>query len=140
MNGRPILLVDDDPDDIELTKRAFARSRVTNQIEVARDGSEALDRLLGPGAGPLPALVLLDLKLPRVDGLEVLQQLRAEERTRLLPVVILTSSREDRDLLEGYRLGANSYVRKPVDYAAFEDAVRQIGTYWLELNESPTTR
>ncbi len=140
MNGRPILLVDDDPDDIELTKRAFARSRVTNQIEVARDGSEALDRLLGPGAGPLPALVLLDLKLPRVNGLEVLQQLRSEERTRLLPIVILTSSREDRDLLEGYRLGANSYVRKPVDYAAFEDAVRQIGTYWLELNESPTTR
>lgn len=140
MNSRSILLVDDDLDDVELTKRAFARSHVPNEIEVARDGSAALDRLLGPDAGPLPALVLLDLNLPRVDGLEVLGQLRADERTRLLPIVILTSSREERDLVEGYRLGANSYVRKPVDYAAFQDMVRQIGTYWLVLNESPTSR
>jgi two-component system response regulator len=140
VNSRSILLVDDDLDDVELTKRAFARSHVPNEIEVARDGSAALDRLLGPDAGPLPALVLLDLNLPRVDGLEVLGQLRADERTRLLPIVILTSSREERDLVEGYRLGANSYVRKPVDYAAFQDMVRQIGTYWLVLNESPTSR
>lgn len=140
MNLRPILLVEDDADDVELTKRAFAQSRVTNEIEVARDGSVALDRLLGPDAGPLPALVLLDLNLPRVDGLEVLERLRADERTRFLPVVILTSSGEERDLVEGYRLGANSYVRKPIDYAAFQDLVRQIGTYWLVLNESPTSR
>lgn len=137
---RPILLVEDDVDDAELTKRAFARSQVLNQIEVVRDGSAAIDRLLGPAAGPLPALVLLDLKLPKVDGLQVLEQLRADERTRLLPVVILTSSREERDVVQGYRLGANSYVRKPVDFAAFEEAIRQIGLYWLVLNESPPAR
>jgi two-component system response regulator len=140
VNGGPILLVEDDADDAELTKRAFARSRVTNPIEVVRDGSEALERLLGPEAGPLPALVLLDLKLPRVDGLEAVERLRADARTRLLPIVILTSSREERDLAEGYRLGANSYVRKPVDFAAFEEAIDQIGTYWLVLNESPPIR
>lgn len=139
MNGGQILLVDDDPDDIELATRAFARSSVANQIEVVRDGEEALDRLIGPAAGPLPALVLLDLKLPRVDGLEVLQQLRADARTALLPVVILTSSSEERDIVECYRLGANSYIRKPVDFTAFEEAIRQIGTYWLVLNESPRT-
>jgi two-component system response regulator len=140
VNNSPILLVEDDLDDAELTKRAFARSRVENEIEVVRDGSAALERLIGPQAGPLPALVLLDLKLPRVDGLEVLQRLRAHERTRLLPVVILTSSREERDLEQGYKLGANSYIRKPVDFAAFEQAVDQIGAYWLVLNEPPTTR
>jgi two-component system response regulator len=140
LNSGAILLVDDDPDDVELAQRAFARSRVANEIEVVRDGEEALDRLIGPEAGPLPALVLLDLKLPRIAGLEVLQQLRADERTALLPVVILTSSREERDIAEGYRLGANSYIRKPVDFTAFEDAIRQIGTYWLALNEAPRDR
>lgn len=140
MNAGPILLVEDDVDDAELTRRAFARSRVANEIEVVRDGAAALERLLGPNAGPLPSLVLLDLKLPLVDGLEVLERLRAEERTRLLPIVILTSSREALDLERGYLLGANSYIRKPVDFAAFERAVDQIGTYWLVLNESPVTR
>jgi two-component system response regulator len=140
VRGGPILLVDDDPDDIELARRAFARTKVPNPIEVVTDGEEALERLIGPRAGAMPALVLLDLKLPRVDGLEVLQQLRADERTAFLPIVILTSSREERDMIEGYRLGANSYVRKPVDFTMFEEAIRQIGTYWLILNESPTTR
>jgi two-component system response regulator len=140
VNAGPILLVEDDVDDAELTRRAFARSRVANEIEVVRDGAAALERLLGPNAGPLPSLVLLDLKLPLVDGLEVLERLRADVRTRLLPIVILTSSREARDLERGYLLGANSYIRKPVDFAAFERAVDQIGTYWLVLNESPATR
>lgn len=132
-----ILLVEDNEDDIELTRRAFARSHVANTIDVVRDGAEAIERLLGDARAPLPALVLLDLKLPKVDGLEVLRQLRADEHTRLLPVVILTSSREERDVVEGYRLGANSYVRKPVDFAAFQVAVEQLGLYWLVLNEKP---
>jgi two-component system response regulator len=140
VSASSILLVEDDLDDAELTKRAFARSRVPNDIEVVRDGSAALERLLGPDAGPLPVLILLDLKLPRVDGLEVLERLRADERTRLLPIVILTSSREARDLERSYLLGANSYIRKPVDFAAFEHVVDQIGAYWLVLNESVSTR
>jgi two-component system, response regulator len=141
MNGAAaVLLVEDNVDDVELTRRAFARSRVANRLEVVGDGAAALDRLLGPDAGPLPAVVLLDLKLPKVDGLKVLQELRADERTRLLPVVILTSSREERDLVEGYRLGANSYVRKPVDFQEFQTAVEQLGRYWLILNERPPAR
>jgi two-component system response regulator len=138
-----ILLVEDDPDDEALTLRALRRGRVQHTLVVARDGVEALDYLFGRGryAGRdlevMPLVVLLDLKLPRLDGLEVLRRIRAEERTRLLPVVILTSSDEERDRREGYRHGANSYVRKPVDYDQFAEAVRQLGLYWLLLNEPP---
>lgn len=137
-----ILLVEDNPRDEELTLRALAQSRIANPVVVARDGAEALDYLLarGPHAsgGPstLPQLVLLDLKLPKVDGLEVLRELRAHEATRLLPVVVLTSSLEEQDLIRSYSLGANSYVRKPVDFVAFNEAVRQLGLYWLLLNEA----
>jgi two-component system response regulator len=138
-----ILLVEDDPDNEALTLRALRRGGVQHTLVVARDGVEALDYLFGTGryAGRdlevMPLVVLLDLKLPRLDGLEVLRRIRAEERTRLLPVVILTSSDEERDRLEGYRHGANSYVRKPVDYDQFAEAVRQLGLYWLLLNEPP---
>jgi len=135
-----ILLVEDNPDDEELTTRALSRNNILNTVEVARDGADALERLFGAAGGPpppLPALVLLDLKLPKVGGLEVLRQVRSHERTRLLPVVILTSSKEEQDLISGYRLGANSYVRKPVDFAKFVDAVRQLGLYWLVINEPP---
>jgi two-component system, response regulator len=138
-----ILLVEDDPDDEALTLRALRRGGVQHTLVVARDGVEALDYLFGTGryAGRdlkvMPLVVLLDLKLPRLDGLEVLRRIRAEDRTRLLPVVILTSSDEERDRLEGYRHGANSYVRKPVDYDQFAEAVRQLGLYWLLLNEPP---
>ena len=138
-----ILLVEDDPDDEALTLRALRRGGIEHALVVARDGVEALDYLFGTGqhAGRdlavMPQLVLLDLKLPRLDGLGVLGRLRADERTRLLPVVILTSSDEERDRLEGYRHGANSYVRKPVDYGEFAEAVRQLGLYWLVLNEPP---
>jgi CheY-like chemotaxis protein len=135
-----ILLVEDSEDDIELTRRALNKNNLTNPLTVARDGQEALDYLLGDGtttpAEP-PAMVLLDLQLPRVGGLEVLRRLRANSRTRLLPIIILTSSKEDRDLLEGYTYGANSYIRKPVDFAQFTEAVRQLGLYWLILNEAP---
>lgn len=143
MEEKVILLVEDNPDDEELTLRALRRNRVTNEVVVARDGVEALDYLLGSGAyegrdtSVLPQLVLLDLKLPKVDGLDVLRRIRSEERTRLLPVVILTSSNEEQDVISGYALGANSYVRKPVDFAEFVEAVRQLGLYWLLLNESP---
>lgn len=132
-----ILLVEDSPDDLELTLRALSRNNIRNRVVVARDGVEALDQLFGLNPGPLPAVVLLDLKLPRVDGMEVLRHIRSEARTRFLPVVILTSSREERDLIEGYKLGANSYVRKPVDFAQFIEAVKQLGLYWLLLNEQP---
>lgn len=133
-----ILLVEDNPDDVELTLRAFLTSNIGNQVHLAQDGVEALDFLLGPPAPDrLPELVLLDLKLPRVDGLEVLRRIRAEERTRLLPVVILTSSAEEEDLTRSYALGANSYIRKPVDFTQFADAIRQLGLYWLVLNLSP---
>jgi CheY-like chemotaxis protein len=138
-----ILLVEDDPDDEALTLRALRRGGVQHTLVVARDGVEALDYLFGTGgyAGRdlevMPLVVLLDLKLPRLDGLEVLRRIRAEDRTRLLPVVILTSSDEERDRLEGYRHGANSYVRKPIDYDQFAEAVRQLGLYWLLLNEPP---
>ncbi|AOV16445.1 two-component system response regulator [Acidihalobacter aeolianus] len=143
MNNKPILLVEDNADDEELTIHAFEKNRISNQVIVARDGVEALDYLFGTGAWAerdprdVPAMVLLDLKLPRVDGLEVLQRIRADERTRFLPVIILTSSNEDRDRLQGYSLGVNSYVRKPVDFDAFIEAAGQLGLYWLLLNESP---
>ena len=143
MTSSSILLVEDNPDDEALTLRAFRKNNVTNEVVVARDGAEALDYLFGTGAyanrdiTQLPQVVILDLKLPKIDGLEVLRRLRADAQTKLLPVVILTSSNEERDRLEGYGLGANSYVRKPVDFAAFVDAVRQLGLYWLLLNERP---
>jgi len=142
MSAKPILLVEDNPDDEALTIRAFRKNNVSNRVIVARDGAEALDYLFGTGtyAGrpdhDSPQVVLLDLKLPKVDGLEVLRRVRAEERTRLLPVVILTSSKEERDLIEGYRLGCNSYVRKPVNFDEFVEAARQLGLYWLLLNEA----
>ena len=135
-----ILLVEDNPDDVELTLRALKGSNVANRVTVAQDGVEALDYLLIPGKLPrLPELVLLDLKLPRLDGLEVLRRLRADERTRLLPVVVLTSSTEEEDMVKSYSLGANSYVRKPVNFAEFADAVRNLGLYWLVLNLAPTS-
>jgi two-component system, response regulator len=138
MSMRRILLVEDNPDDVELTLRAFRKNNIANEIVVARDGAEALVHLHGgPEEEALPAVVLLDLKLPKVDGLEVLRRIRGVERTALLPVVILTSSREERDLVSGYSLGANSYVRKPVDFGEFVEAVKQLGLYWLVLNESP---
>jgi CheY-like chemotaxis protein len=131
-----IVLVEDNPDDEALTLRALKKHRVANEIVVLRDGAEALDYLLGETT-VLPDLVLLDLKLPKIDGLEVLRRLRESPRTSLLPIVILTSSIEDRDLLEGYRRRANSYIRKPVDFEQFSEAVRQLGLYWLVLNQSP---
>ena len=137
-----LLLVEDNPSDVVLTLRAFEKQGVSNEIRVARDGAEALEFLFGTGEGPPPALplvVLLDLKLPRVSGLDVLRQIRAHERTRLVPVVIMTSSSEQRDVIEGYGLGANSYVRKPVNSAEFGEAVRQLGLYWILLNHPPPT-
>lgn len=140
---RTILLVEDNPDDEELTLRALQRNNISNQVVVVRDGQEAVDWLegTGPHAGrdpaDIPALILLDLKLPKVDGLDVLRRLRANPRTALVPVVILTSSKEDRDRASGYQSGANSYVQKPVDFTSFVDAVRQLGMYWLMLNEPP---
>jgi len=139
-----ILLVEDNPDDEALTRRALAKNNIQNEVQVAHDGAEALDFLLGTGAHAgrptAPEVILLDLKLPKVDGLEVLRRIRADDRTRLLPVVILTSSREERDLISGYGLGANSYIRKPVDFQQFVEAVRQLGLYWLVLNEPPPAR
>ena len=138
-----ILLVEDNPDDEALTIRAFAKHNIANEVVVARNGVEALDYLLGTGAhegrdlDDTPAVVLLDLKLPKIDGLEVLRRLRAHERGKLLPVVVLTSSKEEVDLAESYGLGANSYIRKPVDFEQFSEAIRQVGLYWLVLNEPP---
>ena len=143
METKVILLVEDNADDEALTLRALKKNNITNSVTVVRDGAEALDYLFGTGeyAGKapsqLPQLTLLDLKLPKVDGLEVLRRLRADERTKLLPVVILTSSNEEQDRLKGYGYGANSYVRKPVDFDQFMEAVRQLGLYWLLLNEQP---
>jgi two-component system, response regulator len=143
MKHKIILLVEDNPDDEELTLMALRKNNILNEVVVARDGEEAIDFLFGNGEnsathrGVFPAIVLLDLKLPKVDGLEVLQRIRAETRTRLLPVVVLTSSKEEKDLFESYSLGCNSYVRKPVDFAHFVEATRQLGLYWLLLNESP---
>ncbi len=138
-----ILLVEDNPNDVELTLRALRNHNIANRVHVAHDGVEALDYIFGRGeyaerdvARP-PKVVLLDLKLPRVDGFEVLEAIRADHRTALLPVVILTSSNEEEDRIAGYKLGANSYVRKPVDFGHFAEAVRQLGLYWLVLNEAP---
>jgi two-component system response regulator len=145
-SSRSILLVEDNRDDEELTLRALVRNNIGNKVVVVRDGQEAVDWLegAGPHAGrdvnDLPALVLLDLKLPKLDGLEVLQRIRANPRTALVPVVILTSSKEDRDRVSGYQGGANSYVQKPVDFTQFVEAVRQLGLYWLVLNEPPPSR
>lgn len=145
MDGKKILVVEDDPNDVELVLRAFKKHRICSEV-VTRDGAEALDYLFGTGAydgrdtSSMPRLVLLDLKLPKVDGLEVLKRVRSDERTKFLPVVIFTSSKEDRDVIQGYSLGANSYVRKPVDFVEFSEAVRQLGLYWLILNEPPVDR
>ncbi len=138
-----ILLVEDNEDDIELTKRALKKNNICNRLIVVRDGQEALDYLFGTGsyegrdASERPSVVLLDLKLPKISGMDVLRRLRADERTKLSPVVILTSSKEEKDLIEGYNLGANSYIRKPVDFDQFVEAVQQLGLYWLVLNEPP---
>jgi two-component system response regulator len=146
MAERTILLVEDNPDDVALTLRAFQKNNVANRVVVAADGVEGLEYLFATGrhAGrdlrEMPALILLDLKLPKIDGLEVLRRLRADERTKLLPVVILTSSKEEQDLVNGYSLGANSYVRKPVDFNQFLEAARQLGLYWLVLNEVAPAR
>jgi two-component system response regulator len=146
MTQRPILLVEDNPDDEALTLRAFHKNNIQNEVIVARDGAEALDYLFGTGAhagrdpARIPAMVLLDLKLPKVDGLEVLERLRGDARTHHVPVVILTSSREEQDLMRSYGLGVNSYIRKPVDFTQFIDAVRQLGLYWLVLNEPPPAK
>ena len=143
MKEKHILLVEDDPDDVKLTLKALEKSRVANTVEVVWDGIEALDYLFGTGkfAGRdiamRPQLILLDLKMPKMDGLEVLRRIRSDERTKLLPVVILTTSTEDRDRIESYKLGANSYIRKPVDFHQFADAVEHLGLYWLVLNEAP---
>jgi len=141
-----ILLVEDNPDDVKLTLRAFKRNNMLNPVVVARDGVEALDIMFARGAyaeragKPLPALILLDLKLPKLDGLGVLRAVRGDERTRLIPVVILTSSKEEQDLVHSYSLGANSYVRKPVDFGEFVEAVRVLGIYWLMTNQPPPER
>lgn len=143
MSEQIILLVEDSPDDVDLTMRALEKNNISNRIVVCPDGAAALDYLheRGPGATsythPLPQVVLLDLKLPKMDGLEVLKQVRAHRRTALLPVVVLTSSKEEKDMVESYSLGANSYVRKPVSFEDFLEAVRQLGLYWLLLNQSP---
>ena len=143
MNDKIILLVEDNPDDVTLTLRAFQKSQITNEVVVVRDGVEALDWLFATGMHAdrdphlVPQIILLDLKLPKVDGLEVLRRLRADERTHLLPVVVLTSSDEEQDLIESYRLGCNSYIHKPVNFEQFAESVRQLGLYWLVLNQSP---
>jgi two-component system, response regulator len=141
MDDMVILLVEDNPDDEALTLRALKKNNITNEVVIARDGAQALDYLFGTGEQNgrtvTPQVILLDLKLPKIDGLEVLRRVRSEQKTKLLPVVILTSSNEERDRLQGYDLGANSYVRKPVDFVQFTEAVRQLGLYWLLLNEKP---
>lgn len=143
MSDKTILLVEDNPDDVTLTLRALKKNNLLNEVVVARDGVEALDFLFCQGKfsdrSPdfLPELILLDLKLPKVDGLEVLKQIRVNDRTKLLPVVILTSSNEQSDIISGYELGVNSYIRKPVDFEQFIEAVRQLGLYWLVLNQTP---
>jgi two-component system response regulator len=143
MDEKIILLVEDNPDDEALTRRALKKNQILNEVVVARDGAEALEWLFGTGrfAGRdrsvMPTVILLDLKLPKVDGLEVLQRIRADASTKLLPVVILTSSKEEQDLAQSYTLGANSYMRKPVDFAQFSEAIRHLGLYWLVLNEAP---
>jgi two-component system, response regulator len=143
MNSKIILLVEDNPSDVELTQRALDKNHITNEVVVAEDGQEALDYLFGGGKhagcldGQMPALILLDINLPKIDGLEVLRRIRGDERTRRLPVAILTSSVEEQDIAASYDLGANSYVRKPVDFVQFAEAVKHLGLYWLLINEPP---
>jgi CheY-like chemotaxis protein len=142
--GLEVLLVEDDPDDLELTLHALREARITNPIQIARDGEEALDYIFSRGAFAgreitRPRVILLDLKLPKVDGLQVLRQIKADQRTKGVPIVILTSSSEERDLIEGYRLGANSYIQKPVDFAQFQQTIRELGYYWLVVNQAPPT-
>lgn len=143
MNKKHILLVEDNPDDVKLTLRALEKGNVVNTVDVVADGVEALDYLFATGrfagrdTSVMPQVILLDLKMPRMDGLEVLQRIRADDKTRLLPVVILTTSNEERDKMRSYKLGANSYIRKPVDFGQFVEAVKQLGLYWLVLNEAP---
>jgi two-component system, response regulator len=132
-----ILLVEDNIDDEQLTLRALKKNRIANEIQVARSGEEAVEKLLGPQAGPLPQLMLLDLNLPKMNGLDVLRRVRAEARTKLLPVVVLTTSKQEQDIVSSYTLGANAYVRKPVDFAQFTQAVQTLGLFWLVLNELP---
>lgn len=145
-SGRVILLVEDNADDEVLTLRALRKNNIANEVVVARDGEEALDYLFGTGAHAgrdasiVPQVILLDLNLPRLSGLDVLRRIRADERTKLLPVVVLTSSKEDEDIVNSYSLGANSYVRKPVDFAQFSEAVKTLGLFWLLLNEVPSQR
>lgn len=146
MTNKIILLVEDHPDDEELTIRALTKNNIMNEVVVARDGVEALEYLFGTGAyagrdmNVMPQIILLDLKLPKVDGLEVLRRLRADDRTKFLPVVVLTSSKEEQDIVKSYQLGANSYVRKPVDFQEFSQAVQNLGLYWLILNEAAPER
>jgi CheY-like chemotaxis protein len=146
MSEKMILLVEDNPDDEELTKRALRQAKIANEIVVARDGSEAVDFVFGQGShagrdvSRMPAVILLDLKLPKLSGLDVLQRLRADSRTKLIPVVVLTSSSEEEDMLKSYESGANSYVRKPVEFGAFASAVSQLGLYWVLLNQPPPSR
>lgn len=143
MKTKQILLVEDNPDDVKLTMRALQKSNILNEVVVAQDGVEGLDYLFGTGKfagrdmGMMPQLILLDLKMPRMDGLEFLQRIRSDEKLKLLPVVVLTTSSEEKDRVESYKLGANSYVRKPVDFNQFAEAVHQLGLYWLVLNEGP---
>lgn len=143
MSDKAILLIEDNPSDIALTERALKRNNISNPLVVAQDGQEGLDYLFGAGAfagrdtALQPVLILLDLKLPKLDGLEVLRRIRADARTRRTPVVILTSSREEQDIAAGYDLGVNSYIRKPVDFQQFTETVRQLGLYWLVINEAP---
>ena len=142
MNTKPILLVEDNPDDVDLTMMALQKSRISNEVVVVGDGVEALEYLFARGSFTgrdpeiMPQVILLDLNMPRMDGLEFLRRIRAEDKTRLLPVVVLTTSNEDRDRIESYKLGANSYVRKPVDFNQFVEAVQQLGLYWMVLNKT----
>jgi two-component system response regulator len=137
MTQKTILLVEDNEDDELLTIRALQKNNILNEVVVARDGAEALDCLFGDNAVRLPQLILLDLNLPKISGLEVLKRIRSEEKTRLLPVVVLTTSDEEKDRVSSYSLGANSYIRKPVDFEQFSESVRQLGMYWLALNKGP---
>ena len=143
MEEKIILLVEDNPNDVILTERALKKSHILNKLIVAKDGAEALDYIFGSGnyvgrdTAIMPEVILLDLKLPKIDGLEVLKRIRSDKRTNILPVVILTSSKEEKDLINGYTLGANSYIRKPVNFNQFVEAIRQLGLYWLVLNEAP---
>ncbi|MGC8605339.1 MAG: response regulator [Desulfomonilaceae bacterium] len=143
MKDKIILLVEDNPDDVTLTLRALKKNNILNEVVVAKDGVEALDYLFGIGSyagrdtSVTPVVTLLDLKLPKLNGIEVLRRVRGDERTKLIPIVILTSSKEESDIINGYSLGANSYVRKPVDFSQFTEAIRELGLYWILLNESP---